>query len=124
MLPNQVRREVDNDLFSNSTLVSFSPPLVEIVEEDDDIIRGRPPMEKDKVIKMFENYSNNHENTVHVIDPYANEYYVNENKVDNTFFEDSYVATREDLTNIFMIPTHKRTYCTRLHRLSYSKSKQ
>ena len=74
VLPNQLRRKVDNALFTNSTPIFFSPPLVETVEEDDDIIRKRPPMNKDKVINIFENYITDHDNTVHVVDAYANEY--------------------------------------------------
>ena len=113
VLPNQVRRvEVDNALFTNSTPISFFPPLVETVEEDDDIICERPLIDKDKVINMFENYIIDHDNTVHVVDAYANEYYVNGKKVDTTFFEDSFVVTREDLNTIFMIPTPKRTHRT------------
>ena len=59
---------------------------------------------------------------------YADEYYVNENEVDNTFFEDSFVednfvATREDLNNIFMIPTPKRTHRTRLTLVMLMKIK-
>ena len=100
MLPNQVRREVDT-FFTNSIPISFSPPLVETVEEDDDIICKRPPINKDKVINTFENYINDHGDTFHVVNAYANEYYVNKNEVDNTFFEDSFVATQEDLNNIF-----------------------
>ena len=118
MLPNQVMREVDNSLFANSTPIFFSPPFVETVEEDDDIICKRPPIDNTKIINIFENYKNykpiNHDGTPHVVDAYANEYYVNENKVDNSFFKDSFVATREDLSNIFMIPTPKRTHRTRL----------
>ena len=82
------------------------------MEEDDDIIRERPPIDKDKVINMFENYIIDHDNTAHVVNAYANEYYVNNNEVDNTFFEDSFVATQEDLNNIFMIATPKHTHCT------------
>ena len=54
---------------------------------------------------MFDNNNNNndHDDTAHVVDVYADEYYTNENKVDNNFFENSFVATQEDLNNIFMI---------------------
>ena len=113
-LPNQVRREVDNSLFINPNPISFSPPFVETVEADDDIICERPPINNDQVINMFENYINDDNETLHVVDAYANEYYTDENEVDNTFFEDSFVATREDLNNIFMILTPKRTHHTRL----------
>ena len=79
---------------------------------DDDIIRERPPIDIDQVINMFEHYTNDLDATVHVVDAYANEYYVDEDKVDNIFFEDSFVATREDLNNIFMILKPKRTHRT------------
>ena len=61
---------------------------------------------------MFENYIINHDSKAHVVNSYANVYYVNGNKVDNNFFEDSFVATQEDLNNIFMIPTPKCTHYT------------
>ena len=110
-------REVDTSLFTNSNPISFSPPVVETVEEDDDIIRERPPIDNSNVIDMFENYTVkpiDHDGTPHVVDAYANEFYVNKNEADGSFFEDSFVATREDLNNIFMIPTPKRTHRTRL----------
>ena len=84
------------------------------MEEDDDIIRERPPIDTDQVINMFENYINDNNETVHVVDTYANEYYTGESEVDNTFFEDSLVATQEDLNNIIMIPTPKHTNHTKL----------
>ena len=55
-----------------------------------------------------------HDGTPHVVNAYANEYYVNKNEANNAFFEDSFVATREDLNNISMIPTPKCTHRTRL----------
>ena len=82
------------------------------MEEDDDIIQKHSPIDKDKVINMFENYIINHDSKAHVVNSYANVYYVNGNKVDNNFFEDSFVATQEDLNNIFMIPTPKCTHYT------------
>ena len=92
MLPNEVMREVDGILFTNSTRISSSPPLVETVEEDDDINCERLHIDKDNIIHIFENYYNDHDDIVHVVDVYADEYYVNENKVDTTFFEDLLVA--------------------------------
>ena len=117
MLPNQVMCGVDNSLSTNSNPISFAPPFVETVEEDNNIIRECPPIDNNEIINMFENYiikPIDHDGTPHVVNAYANEYYVNENEADNAFFEDSFIATREDLNNIFMIPTSKRTHRTRL----------
>ena len=96
MLPNQVMREVDDSLFKHSNPIYFSPPFVEAMEEDDDIIRECLPIDNNKIINMFENYiikPIDHDGTPHVVDAYANEYYVNKNEADNAFFEDSFVAT-------------------------------
>ena len=48
---------------------------------------------------MFDNNNNDLADLVHVVDAYANEYYVNENEINSTFFEDSFVGTQEDLNN-------------------------
>ena len=117
MLPNQVMREVDNFIFTNLNPIYFAPPFVETVEDDDDIIRERLPIDNDNIIDMFKNYiikPIDHGGTPNVVDAYANESYVNKNEADNAFFGDSFVATQKDLNNIFMIPTPKRTHRTRL----------
>ena len=49
---------------------------------------------------------------------------MNENEVNNISFEDSIVTTREDLNNIFMIPTPKRTHRTRLTPVVLFKIKE
>ena len=58
VLPNQMKREVNN-LFTNSNTYIFSePPLVETVHGDDEINCKQPLVDKDHVINMLNN--NNH----------------------------------------------------------------
>lgn len=116
VLPNQVMREEDGSLFTNSTRISSSLLLVKTVEQDDDINYKQPQIDRDGIVHIIDNNNNdnNHNDTVHVVEVYADEYYVNENEVDNTFFKDSFVATGEDLNNIFIIPTSKHAHRTRM----------
>ena len=93
MLPSQAKREVVN-LFTHSKTHISSPPFVETVDDDDDINCKRRRNDNETVVHMFNNSNHvDNENEVHVIDAYADEFYVSDNEVDNTFFEDSFVAT-------------------------------
>ena len=61
MLPKKVKLEVDV-LFTNSTLISSSLPLVETVEDDDEINHKGTQIDRDNVVHMFDNNNDNNNN--------------------------------------------------------------
>ena len=101
-MPSQVKNEEDGFFINSNTHIISEILLVETVWEDD-INSDQLPVDQ-----------NHDSNPGHAVDEYANFFHKNENESDNVFYEDSFVTTKEDINNNFIIPTQKRSHRSRL----------